>query len=400
MDGIGQRIRKIRKELGLSQQEFGEGIKVTKAHISKIELSKDNPSDMLIKLICMEYDINEKWLRDGIGEPKDNIFKSDENLADSLGTTFEQLSQELKNKFDIDQFNVYGAVLNESLEKLITTIKNTSNINKGILMLSLKLFFDLLSSRKPDMDIQKGFSEHIHEIIYTLQVYNMLLDDLLLFEHSTEPFDKEGYMRALSKHRNKLLEHYWDLFKLHTKNSKRYSKIYDEIYSELVEPPISAVRESEPIYIPVLNMEILDSINQHPGRINRNITNNDLIPVPIKGEVAAGKPIEIYEYDQGTFMINKKHARYNSFIVCIRGNSMVGADINNGDFVVIRPQPTIENGEIALVNIDGGATIKYFYKTNDGYELRSANQNYAPMLFTEQDNIKIIGKVVDIIKKN
>ncbi|NSW90252.1 MAG: helix-turn-helix domain-containing protein [Firmicutes bacterium] len=395
---IADRIKLIRKEAKLTQKQFGERIGVSDAHISKIESNKDNPSDSLIKVICMEFDINEQWLRDGIGNMKDASSRITEKAANNLVSTFEQFSHELKNRFDIDQFKLYGSVLNESLEKLTNKAKTLSNVDIGILVLSLKLFFELLSSYKPDMELQSGFNKYIHEIISNLCTYNMLLDDILLAEHSAEPFDKDNYINSLSEHQKRLLKNFWELFKLHTKNSRRFAELFNDIYSELAEPPISAVKEDEPIYIPVLNMRMLDDIKQSVGRINRHISTDELIPASIKGEAAAGKPIEIFEYDQGTLMIDKKHARYNSFIIRVRGDSMIEADINDGDFAVIRPQPTVENGEIALVNVDGEATIKYFYKTNSGYELRSANSNYAPMFYTAQDNINIIGKVVDVIK--
>jgi transcriptional regulator with XRE-family HTH domain len=65
---IGERVKKIRKELGLSQQKFGEKLKVSKSHISNIELGGDCPSDRLIRLLCIEYGINEEWLKYGTGE--------------------------------------------------------------------------------------------------------------------------------------------------------------------------------------------------------------------------------------------------------------------------------------------------------------------------------------------
>jgi transcriptional regulator with XRE-family HTH domain len=68
MSSIGERVRKIRTELKLSQQKFGEKLKVSKSHISNIELGGDYPSDMLIKLLGIEYGINEEWLKYGTGE--------------------------------------------------------------------------------------------------------------------------------------------------------------------------------------------------------------------------------------------------------------------------------------------------------------------------------------------
>lgn len=122
-----------------------------------------------------------------------------------------------------------------------------------------------------------------------------------------------------------------------------------------------------------------------------------IIYLPILGDAAAGIPIEIIEIKQGEVPVSEKHGKYNSFVIRAKGNSMIEAGIGNGDLVVIRPQPIVENGEIALVDINGEATIKYFYLHNGKCELRSANPSYAPMFFT-CENISILGKVVEVIR--
>lgn len=67
MNNIGARFKEIRTELGLSQQAFGSKLKVSKTHISKIELDQDMPSDRLISLACHELALEEEWLKHGIG---------------------------------------------------------------------------------------------------------------------------------------------------------------------------------------------------------------------------------------------------------------------------------------------------------------------------------------------
>lgn len=99
-------------------------------------------------------------------------------------------------------------------------------------------------------------------------------------------------------------------------------------------------------------------------------------------------------------LVDKNYARYNSFLVRVQGDSMIEAKINDGDYVVIRPQPAIENGEIALVDVDGEATIKYFYKKDGGFELRSANKAYQPMLYSAKNRLRVVGKVIDVIPQN
>lgn len=74
---MNNRIKEIRKKLGLSQEEFGKRLRVTKTSISKIEAGINNPSDQTIKLICSEFNVNEEWLRTGEGG-QDNMFLSED----------------------------------------------------------------------------------------------------------------------------------------------------------------------------------------------------------------------------------------------------------------------------------------------------------------------------------
>lgn len=70
---MNERIKALRKKLKLSQEEFGKRIGVGKTSISKIETGENNPSDQTVMLICNEFNVNEKWLRNGDGG-EENIF--------------------------------------------------------------------------------------------------------------------------------------------------------------------------------------------------------------------------------------------------------------------------------------------------------------------------------------
>jgi transcriptional regulator with XRE-family HTH domain len=65
---IGQRIGKLRKALGLTQQKFAEGLKVSKAHAGAMELNTRKVPERIIKIICFTYGVNEIWLKTGNGE--------------------------------------------------------------------------------------------------------------------------------------------------------------------------------------------------------------------------------------------------------------------------------------------------------------------------------------------
>ena len=69
---MNNRIKKIRKEVGLTQQSFANRIGIARGNISAYEVGKNAPSDAVISLICREFNINEQWLRFGDGEMKQN----------------------------------------------------------------------------------------------------------------------------------------------------------------------------------------------------------------------------------------------------------------------------------------------------------------------------------------
>ena len=111
--------------------------------------------------------------------------------------------------------------------------------------------------------------------------------------------------------------------------------------------------------------------------------------LPVLGDIATGVPIESIEAYHGDIS--------NSFIIRARGENMIDADIEDGDLVIFKVQPMVENGEIALVNVNGKATIKYIYFNGEECELRSANPEYPPMKYP-MDEVNIIGKFVEVLE--
>lgn len=127
----------------------------------------------------------------------------------------------------------------------------------------------------------------------------------------------------------------------------------------------------------------------------KRIGNEDCKRLKILGVIAAGIPILAqedvlgYEYVPADF-----HA---DFCLKVRGDSMIGARILDGDIVYIRQQPDVENGEIAVVIIDNEeATLKRVYKHGGFITLRPENPNYLEKIYYKKDKIKIsiLGKAV------
>ena len=112
------------------------------------------------------------------------------------------------------------------------------------------------------------------------------------------------------------------------------------------------------------------------------------------GAIACGTPI-LAEQNIETYDAVPNRIRCDFTLVC-KGDSMVGAGIEDGDVVYIRQQPEVENNEIAAVMIDGEATLKYFKRVGDMVLLSPANREYEPIIVSGENlgKVKIVGKAV------
>ena len=126
----------------------------------------------------------------------------------------------------------------------------------------------------------------------------------------------------------------------------------------------------------------------------------ETVPVPLVGRVAAGQPLLAVENIEGTVPLPRSLVRgENSFLLRIQGDSMIENHIQDGDYVLVRPQAVVENGEIAVVVIGDEATVKRLYQQGDLIELRPANPNMKPMRFKmNQADIRVVGKVTAVFR--
>ena len=123
-----------------------------------------------------------------------------------------------------------------------------------------------------------------------------------------------------------------------------------------------------------------------------------VVNAPIIGEIAAGQPIEAYEDRTETMALPAELApRHDTFVLRVRGKSMIEDHIDNGDYVVIQPQDTARDGEIVVAILeDNTATLKRFYKERDRIRLQPANSEMEPIYARD---VKIQGKVIGVIRR-
>jgi repressor LexA len=120
--------------------------------------------------------------------------------------------------------------------------------------------------------------------------------------------------------------------------------------------------------------------------------------VPILGGVPAGKPLLSEENIEGLLSIPDDMGSGKMFALQVKGDSMIGAGILDGDRVIVKQQGTAENGEIVCALINGEATLKRFFKKAGVITLKAENEKYAPITVSSGE-FRIVGRIVGLLRK-
>ena len=129
---------------------------------------------------------------------------------------------------------------------------------------------------------------------------------------------------------------------------------------------------------------------------NFNITRREMVNVPVLGQVAAGEPILAVDNITGYFPIPSEFMpNEETFILTVKGDSMINIGIYNGDQIVVEKCNTAENGEIIVALLDDSATVKRFYKENGHIRLQPENDFMDPIIV---DDCMILGKVIGLMR--
>ena len=129
---------------------------------------------------------------------------------------------------------------------------------------------------------------------------------------------------------------------------------------------------------------------------NFNLTRREMVNVPVLGQVAAGEPILAVDNITGYFPIPSEFMpNEETFILTVKGDSMINIGIYNGDQIVVEKCNTAENGEIIVALIDDSATVKRFYKENGHIRLQPENDFMYPIIV---DDCMILGKVIGLMR--
>lgn len=137
------------------------------------------------------------------------------------------------------------------------------------------------------------------------------------------------------------------------------------------------------------------------GELDEKYSDDELEQIPVFNNIAAGEPILISPEQQDTFNLPKYWVKGGNkkFILKVKGNSMIKANINDGDLVVIEQTQAPMNGDIVAVNIEGSATLKTLSLTKTTITLLPENDEYEPIVVTPDEEFYILGKAIGVIRK-
>ncbi len=127
-----------------------------------------------------------------------------------------------------------------------------------------------------------------------------------------------------------------------------------------------------------------------------NFMRREMVNVPIIGQVAAGEPILAEQNIENYFPVPMEYMPNNqTFILRVRGESMINAGILDGDMVIVEQRSTARNGEMVVALIEDGATVKTFYKEDGVIRLQPENDTMDPIIVTD---VQILGKVIGVLR--
>jgi repressor LexA len=127
-----------------------------------------------------------------------------------------------------------------------------------------------------------------------------------------------------------------------------------------------------------------------------------LVRIPVIGRIAAGLPIEAVEDPDDVVELPAGSVPEGCYALRVRGTSMIEDHIDDGDLVLVRPQPSVDNGDIAVAIVsdateNGGATLKRFYLEGDTVRLQPRNPAMQPII-VPADQVEVRGKVVKLLR--
>ncbi|MFT4006063.1 MAG: transcriptional repressor LexA [Lacrimispora sp.] len=127
-----------------------------------------------------------------------------------------------------------------------------------------------------------------------------------------------------------------------------------------------------------------------------NLTRREVVNVPVLGTVAAGQPLYAEENIENYYPIPAELLpNAQTFMLKVKGNSMINAGILEGDQIIVEHRSTAHNGDIVVALVDDSATVKRFFKEEGHYRLQPENDLMEPIIV---NHVEILGKVIGLFR--
>lgn len=188
--------------------------------------------------------------------------------------------------------------------------------------------------------------------------------------------------------------------------------IKDEVRSKGYPPSVREIgtavglTSSSTVHTHLTSLENMGYIKRDPTKpraieildVDAIIPRKEIVTIPILGRITAGLPVLAVENIEDTFPVPLDFlgTQGDFFILNVEGDSMIEAGIHNGDSVIIRQQPSANNGDIVAAMLGDEATIKTFYKELDHIRLQPENSAFEPI---RSKFVRILGKVVGLYRR-
>ncbi len=197
---------------------------------------------------------------------------------------------------------------------------------------------------------------------------------------------------------------------LKEKEKQIYDYIYETISREGFSPSVRdiqahlGIKSTSTVHAYLAKLEEKGYIQKENGKsrtVRIDSIRNDSrrsIKVPVLGKVTAGMPILAIENFEGYIdfpTMNRSYSYNDLFALKVSGESMIEAGILDGDIVVVKKDPTADNGQIVVALTEEGATVKTFYKEKGHFRLQPENPTMEPIIV---DEVYILGRVVSVIR--
>lgn len=128
-----------------------------------------------------------------------------------------------------------------------------------------------------------------------------------------------------------------------------------------------------------------------------NMSRREIVNIPMIGTVTAGQPILATENIEGYFpLLSEDMPRGETFMLKVKGESMINVGIYDGDQIIVKRQPTADNGDIVVALIDDSATVKTYHKEDGHFRLQPENDTMDPIIVPD---LTILGKVVGLFRR-